>query len=134
VLALVAERRDAEGRGGEPDIRPLEQGRRDQYRTRWHEVQAEVVDDPARAVARADLLIQSVLQDRGYPVDDLDPGREDVPVDHPSVVQRFREGHAIVVAHEHGDAGIEELRKAFHCYRALFDELVEAPDEAETLR
>jgi len=40
--------------------------------------QAQFVDDPRRAVAAADSLIQSVMSDRGYPVEDFEQRAADV--------------------------------------------------------
>jgi hypothetical protein len=114
------------------DIRPLSKDEREVYRSRWLAIQAEFVDDPSASVAKADSLIQNVMRARGYPVDDFETRAGDLSVDHPDVVENYRAGHGIAVAHERGKAGTEELRKAVQHYRALFEELVEArePEEA----
>jgi hypothetical protein len=117
-LAARAERRD------ELDIRPLPTAARDRYVVQWQTVQARFVDDPSGAVREADNLIQSVMSDRGYPVDDFDQRAADISVDHPRVVENYREGHRLVG----GDT--EDLRQAMRHYRALFEELVE--DTADT--
>jgi FtsZ-interacting cell division protein ZipA len=123
-----AELRDRRERREQFEIRPLDPDQRERYRSRWLAIQAEFVDDPSASVAKADALIQNVMRDRGYPVDDFDTRAADLSVDHPDVVENYRAGHAIAVAHERGKAGTEELRKAVTHYRALFDELVEARD------
>jgi hypothetical protein len=114
------------------DIRPLSKDEREVYRSRWLAIQAEFVDDPSASVAKADSLIQNVMRARGYPVDDFDTRAADLSVDHPDVVENYRAGHGIAVAHARGKAGTEELRKAVQHYRALFEDLVEArePEEA----
>ena len=76
----------------------------------WKGTQAEFVDDPAVAVSDADRLIQSVMRDRGYPVEDFDDRAAIVSVDHPEVVERYRRAHAIAVANAGGDSGTEDLR------------------------
>ena len=68
----------------------------------------------------ADSLIQTVMRERGYPVDDFDTRAGDLSVDHPDVVENYRAGHGIAVAHDRGKAGTEELRKAVQHYRVLF--------------
>ncbi|MFL5952520.1 MAG: hypothetical protein ACJ76I_00225 [Gaiellaceae bacterium] len=123
-----AELRDRQQRHEQFDIRPLESGQRDRYRAQWQAIQAEFVDDPTASVAQADSLIQNVMRDRGYPVDDFDTRAADLSVDHPEVVENYRAGHGIAVAHERGKAGTEELRKAVRHYRVLFEELVEVRD------
>lgn len=129
-----SELRERRRRREQLDIRPLEPDERETYRRRWLAIQAEFVDDPSKSVAKADSLIQNVMRDRGYPVDDFDTRAADLSVDHPDVVENYRAGHGIAVAHERGKATTDDLRKAVQHYRALFDELVEArePDEART--
>ena len=123
-----SELREREKRREEFDIRPLDPRERDRYRTQWRDVQAEFVDEPATAVATADSLIQDVMRDRGYPVDDFETRAADLSVDHPHVVEHYRAGHAIATSNESGNAGTEELRQALVHYRALFDELIETHD------
>jgi hypothetical protein len=117
-LAARAERRDSF------DIKPLAPGARERYAAEWERVQARFVDDPAAAVHEADRLIQSVMSDRGYPVDDFDQRAADLSVDHPDVVENYREGHHFARAAALGDGTTEELRRAMQHYRALFDELL----------
>ena len=129
-----AELREREKRHEEFDIRPLDPQSRDRYRGRWQEVQAEFVDDPSAAVGHADALIQEVMRERGYPVDDFETRAGDLSVDHPDLVEHYRAGHGIAVAHERGKAGTEELRKAVQHYRALFDELTDSRPRQEAAR
>ncbi len=120
-LAARQERRE------QLDIRPLSSAARERYTTQWQTVQAQFVDNPTGAVASADTLIQSVMADRGYPVDDFESRAADVSVDHPDVVENYREGHRLAEQCANGNGSTEELRQAMRHYRALFDELVE-PD------
>jgi hypothetical protein len=123
-LAARQERRE------QLDIRPLSSAARERYTTQWQTVQAQFVDNPTGAVASADTLIQSVMGDRGYPVNDFDTRAADVSVDHPHVVENYREGHRLAEQSANGNGSTEELRQAMRHYRALFDELVE-PDADE---
>ena len=120
-----SELRAREERREQLEIRPLSAEQRERYQARWTAVQAEFVDDPAGAVTEADSLIQAVMRERGYPVDDFDTRAADLSVDHPDVVENYRAGHGIATAHERGKAGTEELRKAVQHYRALFEDLLE---------
>jgi hypothetical protein len=120
-----AELRQREERREQFDIRPLSEDQRETYRTRWQSIQADFVDDPAGSLAAADSLIQTVMRERGYPVDDFETRAGDLSVDHPDVVENYRAGHGIAVAHDRGKAGTDELRKAVQHYRELFEELVE---------
>jgi FtsZ-interacting cell division protein ZipA len=116
------------------EIRPLPQAARDRYLQSWRSVQAQFVDDPRGAVASADSLIQSVMAERGYPVDDFEQRAADVSVDHPQVVENYRHGHQLARASADGTDSTENLRQAMRHYRALFDELVEPDTEQPTTR
>ena len=120
-----AELQAREERRQELEIRPLSQAARDRYLEGWRSVQAQFVDNPHSAVASADVLIQSVMEDRGYPVEDFEQRAADVSVDHPRVVENYRQGRRLAEAGAVGDGSTEELRQAMRNYRAVFEELVE---------
>jgi FtsZ-interacting cell division protein ZipA len=138
TVADAPSRREAESelserqkRREELEIRPLEQQARDRYASEWHNTQARFVDDPEAAVGEADRLIQQVMRERGYPVDDFEQRASDLSVDHPEVISNYRAAHGISVANERGKASTEDLRTAMVHYRALFTELLET-EPAET--
>jgi hypothetical protein len=116
-----------EERRRELEIRPLSETARERYLENWQAVQIQFVDAPRPAVASADSLIQSVMAERGYPVEDFEQRAADVSVDHPHVVENYRQGHRLAQASAGGKDSTEDLRQAMRHYRALFDELVE-PD------
>jgi hypothetical protein len=74
------------------------------------------------------------MAERGYPVDDFDQRAADISVDHPQVVENYREGHRLAQASADGSDSTEDLRQAMRHYRALFDELVEPPADEPTAR
>ena len=121
-----AELEEREERRNQLPIRNLNQTARERYQRDWQTVQSQFVDDPAGAVDGADRLIQSVMRERGYPVEDFDQGADDLSVDHPDVVENYRQGHRLATAsYGREDASTEGLRQAMWHYRALFEELVE---------
>jgi hypothetical protein len=127
-----AELHAREERRQQLEIRPLSQAARVRYLGNWQVVQAQFVDDPRTAVASADSLIQSVMAERGYPVEDFEQRSADVSVDHPQVVENYRQGHRLAQASAGGSNSTEDLRQAMRHYRSLFDELVE-PDIDEPM-
>ena len=129
-----AELQAREERRQQFEIRPLSQAARDRYLQSWQSVQTRFVDDPRGAVADADSLIQSVMAERGYPVDDFDQRAADLSVDHPQVVENYRHGHRLAQASADGNDSTEDLRQAMRHYRALFDELVEPAADQPTTR
>jgi len=114
-----AERRD------QLAVRPLPEASRERYLEWWRTVQAQFVDDPKGAIGAADQLIQSVMAERGYPTEDFDQRAADLSVDHPDLVQHYREGHKLAESSRGNGASTEDLRQAMVHYRALFEQLVE---------
>ena len=127
-----AELEAREVRRAKLDIRPLEPDERERFVLEWKDVQAKFVDDPTGTVGAADRLVSEVMLARGYPMDDFERRAADVSVDHPRVVENYRAAHGVYRATEEGNAGTEDLRKAFVHYRALFEELLEIRDERGT--
>lgn len=118
-LAAVAHKRD------KLEIRDLEPRQRAQFVEQWELVQARFVDEPAAAVDGAELLITTVMRERGYPVEDFEEQADLVAADHPDVVDHYRAAHTSHERHRSaGAAGTEDLRQAFVHYRSLFDSLV----------
>lgn len=107
------------------EIRPLSEATRARYTEDWQQVQERFVDDPVGAVRSADELVSGVMEERGYPMDDFEQRAADVSVDHPDVVENYREGHRLVEEHRAGRGSTEDLRQAMVHYRALFEQLLE---------
>ena len=134
TVAATGHKRDAEAdledrqdRRSQLPIRPLTSTARERYQRDWRTVQSQFVDDPTGAVAGADRLIQLVMRERGYPVEDFDQRADDLSVDHPDVVENYRQGHRLASASNGRDeTSTEDLRQAMWHYRALFERLVES--------
>jgi hypothetical protein len=60
-------------------------------------------------------------------VGDFEQRAADVSVDHPTVVEHYRAAHEIALRHAQSQVSTEDLRQALVAYRALFAELLEAP-------
>jgi FtsZ-interacting cell division protein ZipA len=137
VVEETGDRREAERelserrkRHEELEIVSLSDGVRTRYAEEWKQVQARFVDEPEAAVRDADQLVQRVMSDRGYPVaDDFERRAADVSVDHPDVVEDFREGHRLA-----GESDTESLRQAMVHFRSLFAQLLEGGRDREEVR
>jgi hypothetical protein len=112
------------------DIVPLPIEAAARYADQWRTVQTAFIDSPSDAVGDADRLVNEVMRERGYPVDDFEQRAADISVDHPKVVESYRAAHNIYLSQEHGDIGTEDQREAFVHYRALFERLLETENDA----
>ena len=112
-------------------IVPLAPDARERYLQRWRELQERFVDEPSQSLVRAHQLVDEVMRERGYPMDEFEQRAADISVDHPQVVENYRSAHSIALADQRGDASTENLRQAVIHYRALFAELLETGDESE---
>ena len=114
------------------DVRDLDDGERHRFRDSWNEIQRSFVDDPRQALHSADLLVAEVMRARGYPADDdFDRRADDLSVDHPRVVQHYREARRVRDAD--GEVDTENRRTAITSYRSLIDALL-GDDEAHVAR
>ncbi len=106
-------------------IRELGAEERERFITEWRAVQLRFVDDPSSAVRQADLLVERLMQARGYPVTDFEQRAADISVAHASVVDNYRAAHQIALRYRQGQATTEDMRNAIIYYRSLFDELLQ---------
>src|SRR5262249_27592959 len=125
AISLLHER---EQRVDSYPLKPLPAELRRHFITSWMRIQAQFVDDPHRAVTRADDLLGEVMAARGYPLKNVERQAEDLSVDHAEVVENYRAAHDIAVRHARGEASTEEMRMAMIHFRALFDDLVNEPE------
>ena len=128
--AAEAELEDRRKRRDELEIRPLPVDAAQRYQHEWEGVQVRFVDDPVGATRDADRLVQQVMSDRGYPMDDFEARADLISVDHPTVVENYRQARSAYVAYDRGDASTEDLRQAMVHYRSLFDGLVSTDERA----
>jgi hypothetical protein len=125
------ELRKREKRHDELDLRPLSPAARERYLRQWQLTQGRFVDDPRGAVSEADNLVQQVMRERGYPVDDFEQRAADISVEHPELVEKYRTADGVARASERGEASTDDLRHSVRHYRALFVELLEVADDAD---
>ncbi len=124
---------DRRQRVGKFEIRPLDPAARERYLAQWGAAQRYFVDEPVGAVGQAHELVQRVMDDRGYPVDeDFEQRTADISVEHPVVVENYRAAQEISIRAHNGQANTEQLRRAMVHFRALFDDLLAPGDDRQT--
>ncbi len=106
------------------EIRPLAAVSRQRYLTAWDGVQLRFLDNPVLALSEADALLTQLLDERGFPTQDVRTQEEMLSVEHVHVLDRFREGHAIEQSSTTASADTEQVRQAMLHFRWVFEELV----------
>jgi hypothetical protein len=106
------------------DIRPLDPAAQARYAQNWAAVQEQFVDAPQDAVAAAQRLVRTVMNERGYPTEGDDQMLADLSVEHAAVLDNYRAAYLISQRAADGMASTEDLRQAMIHYRALFRDLL----------
>jgi hypothetical protein len=126
-----AERRlsDAEREHDELQTRELPTAARQRYLDEWRQVEARFVSDPRDAARAAERLVERLLEERGYPQDDdVEHRLALVAVDHPDVVERYRNGRELI---ERDSAeSTENLRRALLDLRTVVEDLLQSGQKA----
>jgi hypothetical protein len=114
------------------EIRPLEPAVRERHLDRWGAAQRRFVDEPVAAVGQAHGLVQQVMHERGYPVEeDFEQRAADISVEHPGLVENYRAANEISIQAHNGQASTEQLRQSMVHFRALFDDLLAPGDTSQ---
>jgi Tfp pilus assembly protein PilX len=109
------------------DIRPLDPATHAKRADQWRDIQERFVDTPPSAVAEAQLLIVSVMTERGYPTEHEGQVLADLSVGHAQTLDHYRAASGISARAVSGAASTEELRQAMIHYRVLFEDLLGEP-------
>ncbi|HEY4853337.1 MAG TPA: hypothetical protein VII22_21315 [Streptosporangiaceae bacterium] len=129
-LKAEGELAERERRVRDLDIQPLTDSARASYSDQWAHIQERFVDAPADAVSGSQLLVASVMTERGYPTEHQDQVLSDLSVGHSGTLDRYRAAEEISQSAAAGTASTEDLRQAMIHYRALFDDLLGDPADA----
>ena len=117
------------------EIRELDPGERDRFNGAWNAAQNTFVENPATGLRDVDLLVQQVMRERGYPVERFEERSRLLSVDHPDLVQHYRDAHRVAVDVEERDtSSTEDMRQAMVDHRYLFDALLQGGDPERTRR
>jgi hypothetical protein len=108
-------------------IKQLSGERRAGYARQWTAAQERFIDSPPQAASTAAELVTAVAAERGYDVSDSSQLLVDLSVYHGRYLDGYR--RAAQTTARAGDAATEELRQALLAHRALFMDLLEAPDD-----
>jgi hypothetical protein len=95
------------------------------WETQWQALEDELEDAPAETLPEIADLVERMLRDRGFPLDDdvADDGVE------PEVLVNYRSARDISTRVERGDdVDPAEIGQAIHNFRDIYEQLIERPD------
>ncbi len=116
---------EREKRSVEIVLHPLSSSDRQEFAQAWRALQTHFVDAPGNAVIEADLLLERLMRQRGYPVGDFAQQVSDLSVDYPEAVGNYCLAHQIADRQRRGEASTEDLREAIIQYRILYEALLD---------
>ena len=99
------------------ELRDLVPDERERYARAWESAQSTFVENPSTGLRDADLLVQQVMRDRGYPSERFEEREKLVSVDYPDLVEHFRTAHGVAVADEQSEQALEDRRQAMVHHR-----------------
>lgn len=105
-------------------IRTLTAAERTRYLTAWQGLQSRTDRLPALSLSEADAVVDRLLRDCGYPVDDPRAPGDVVPGRHAEVLASFRAGHALEQLNSSSRSDAEQVRQAMGHFQAAFDAVV----------
>jgi hypothetical protein len=119
------------------EIRELTATERSNFRARLETIEASFIDGPESAVRATDALLDAVAERRGYPEAPAEQRLDDLSIDHPGAVDRYRTSRP--VPSEDGVVTTEQHRQALLGARVLFDALAgraadRSPEAPRTFR
>lgn len=105
-------------------IRTLTEAERQRYLTAWEGVRSRAERLPALALCEADAVVERLLRDCGYPVDDPRAPGDVVPGRHAEVLACYRAGHALELINTSSRSDPGQVRQAMAHFSAAFDAVV----------
>jgi len=115
------------------NIRSLSAEEVNSYALEWQETQRQFVDEPLKALQKADRLIREVMKARGYPVEDFEQRVADISVNYPNLVTDYRGLHRIAIKEGKDKVTTEDMRQAMVHGRTLFEDLMKQEPKEEQI-
>ena len=121
VPRLQADRgKDLARRPEQLGIRPLTEAERTRYRAAWEGVRSRSEHLPALALSEADAVLERMLRDCGYPIDDPRSPTDVVPGWHATVLASFRAGHELEQLNTTTRSDAEQVRQGMQHFGCAF--------------
>lgn len=117
--------RDHSQRPEQLGILPLQQGRRERYLTAWEGVQTRLPVQPALALSEADTILDRLLRERGYPVDDPREPTDVLPGVHAHVLASYRAGRDLEQVNTSTRSDAVQVAQGMAHFSTAFDALLD---------
>ena len=101
---------------------------RREWEAEWQALEPLVVDSPAEALPEMDMLVERMLAERGYAVDEDQPVEEGID---PEILAAFRVAREITRRTDRGEeVGPGDVGHAVGLYRELYEHLLTRETDA----
>jgi hypothetical protein len=98
---------------------------RQEWETEWQALEPLVVDSPAEALPELDSLVERMLVERGYPLEEGELGRTAEEGIEPEVLAGYRAAREVTRQVDRGaEVDPAEIGQAVGLYRELYDHLL----------
>lgn len=108
----------------QPGVRTLAPGERQRWVTVWEGVQRRAQDRPVLALSEADAVVERLLRECGFPVDDPRPPGDVVPGRAAEVLGSFRAGRALEQANSSTRSDPAQVQRALEHFDRAFAAVV----------
>lgn len=123
------------------EVQSLSEESRENYESRWQEVERTFVDDPVSSLDSADQVVQDIMRERNFPAGSRQEATREVGVMHSDVADEFREAQRVHREATGGSEGegeqatdgsggeghgtdSEKMRQALQKYRDVYERLI----------
>lgn len=116
--------REHRARPEQVGLRPLSVAARQRYLAAWQGVQQRSAERPVLALSEADTIVETVLRERGYPVDDPRQPSDVLPGEHAAILASFRAGHQLEQLNTSRRSNPAQVEQGMRHLREAFDALL----------
>ena len=118
--------RDLPRRTERSPVRPLSPAARTRFLAAWEAAQSRRAERPVLVLCEADTIVERLLVECGYPVDDPRPAAQLLPAEQARVLDSYRAGHALEQTNDSTRSDPEQVAQGLRHLSVAFEGVVGA--------
>ena len=116
--------RDLSRRAERSPVRPLSADGRQRFLAAWERCQSRRAERPVLVLSEADTIVERLLVECGYPVDDPRPAAQVLPAEQARVLDSYRAGHALEQTNSSSSSDPDQVDLGLRHLSSAFDAVV----------